>query len=348
MMIQEIILESIGIILVLAVILDVLITTLRLTGSGIFSVRLTNRLWYLTLRSRFISTNHRLLSLVGFGIVLFSIVLWLALLWLGWVLIFSVNEHAVVGASTNMSAGFWERVYFVGYNMTTLGLGDYRPDGTIWQIATVLTAANGFFFITLIAAYLLPLVSAVGAKRQFAIYASSLGNTPVEIVTGAWNGTDFGALSQHLDNLGPSLTSLAQQHLAYPVIHCFHDQSRTAASAPSIAALGETWLLLRYGVAPEQRPDAVTLRVLEGALFNFLETLNAAFIEPEKEAPPLPDLDTLRQHGIPMVDDATFEEACSTYEKQRRLLVAQVQRDGWSWGDVTGHDPDYALTKKRS
>jgi hypothetical protein len=337
----------VGASLVLVVVLDILLTTLRLNGSGIFSVRITNRLWFLVLHSRIITTNHRLLSLLGFSIVLFSMLLWLFLLWIGWILIFSAHESAVINAQTQLPADFWSRVYFVGYSLVTLGLGDYRPEGAVWKVATVLTSANGFFCITLIVTYLLPLISAVGAKRQFATYVTSLGKTPTDIVTGAWNGTDFGALSQHLDTLAPTLTSLTQQHLAYPIIHCFHDQDREAASAPSIASLAEAMLLLRYGVAPEQRPDAVTLNVLQGALSTFLATLDSAFIEPDPQAPSLPNLDILRQHGIPTVDDATFEEACHSLAWQRRLLLAQVKRDGWTWGDVTEREPDFALTNKR-
>jgi hypothetical protein len=347
MTLSEIALGSLGVALVLIVIFDVLTTTLRLNGSGILNVQITNRLWFLALQSRRITTDHRILSMLGFSIVLFTMVLWLILLWVGWVLIFSASDNAVIHSATNLPADMVGRIYFVGYCLVTLGLGDYHPIGEPWKIATVLASANGFFFITLIAAYLLPLIAAVGAKRQFATYATSLGSNPSDIVTGAWNGKDFGALPQHLDALSPMLTSLAQQHLAYPVIHCFHDQERRAASAPSIAALGEALLLLRYGVAPEQRPDAVTLRVMEGALSTFLETLNAAFIEPDTEVPPLPALETLRQYGIPTVDDASFEDACNTFEKQRRLLLAQVKRDGWSWGVVTGHQPDYSLTNKR-
>lgn len=347
MTLSEIALGSLGIVLVLAVIFDVLTTTLRLNGSGLFNVQITNRLWFLALQSRRIGTNHRILSMLGFSIVLFTMVLWLMLLWVGWVLIFSASDNAVINAQTGLPADMVGRIYFVGYCLVTLGLGDYHPIGESWRIATVLASANGFFFITLIAAYLLPLIAAVGAKRQFATYATSLGISPADIVTGAWNGKDFGALPQHLDALSPMLTSLAQQHLAYPVIHCFHDQERRAASAPSIAALGEALLLLRYGVAPEQRPDAVTLRVMEGAISTFLETLNAAFIEPDSDVPPLPALEALRQHHIPTVDDESFADACNTFEKQRRLLLAQVKRDGWSWGDITGHQPDYTLTNKR-
>jgi hypothetical protein len=343
----EIALGMLGVVLVLSVVFDVLTTTLRLSGSGIFSVRLTNRLWFLALQSRRITTNHRLLSLLGFSIVLFSIVLWLILLWVGWVLIFSASDNAIINAQTNFPADFWSRVYFVGYSLVTLGLGDHRPEGALWQMATVLASANGFFFITLIAAYLLPLIAAVGAKRQFATYATSLGTTPSDIVIGAWNGKDFGALPQHLDTLSPMLTELAQQHLTYPVIHCFHDQVREAASAPTIAALGEALLLLRHGVAPEQRPDAVTLRVMQGAISTFLKTLNTAFIEPDKDVPPLPNLEPLRQHGIPTVDDESFRDACAALEKQRRLLLSQVKRDGWSWGVVTEHEPDFTLTNKR-
>jgi hypothetical protein len=330
-----------GLALVLIVVIDVLITTLRLTGSGILSVPLANRLWYLLLRNRRLARSHQALSLFGFAIVLFSVLIWLGLLWLGWVLIFMSSETVVINSQTSLPADIWSRIYFVGYSLVTLGLGDYRPEGAVWKVATVLTAANGFFFITLIAAYLLPLISAVSAKRQFAAYITSLGHTPIEIVSSAWNGQSFGALDQHLDSLGPMFTSLAQQHLAYPVIHCMHDQSRPAASAPAIAALGEALLLLRYGVAPEQRPDAITLRVLEGALSNFLETLDSAFIEPASEPPPLPNLDALRQHGIPTVDTATFEHVGKELTRRRCLLFAQVKRDGWSWDDVVGHKSDH-------
>jgi hypothetical protein len=347
MSLQEIVFGVVGIILVLAVIADVLTTTLRLNGSGFLSVSITNRLWYLVLQSRLISSNHSLLSLLGFSIVLLSILLWLVLLWLGWVLFFFAYDGAVINTQTGFPADFWSRAYFVGYTLTTLGPGDYRPEGTVWKVATVLASANGFFFITLIAAYLLPLIAAVGAKRQFAAYVTSLGTTPEEMVVRAWTGSGFGSLSQHLDEFSPLLTSLAQQHLSYPVIHCFHDQDRTTASAPGIAALSEALLLLRYGVAPEQRPDAVTLRVLEGTLVNFLNTLDSAFIEPDPHVPPIPDLDVLRRHGIPTVDNQTFEQACDGLEKRRCLLLAQVKRDGWSWSDVTGDASDLTMTHKR-
>jgi hypothetical protein len=337
----EILVGLAGIALVLIVIIDVLITTLRLTGPGILSVPLANRLWYLLLRNRWLARNHYALSVFGFAIVLFSVLLWLGLLWLGWVLIFMSSETAVINAQTSLPADVWSRIYFVGYSLVTLGLGDYRPEGAVWKIATVLTAANGFFFITLIAAYLLPLISAVSAKRQFAAYITSLGHTPIEIVSSAWNGQNFGALDQHLDSLGPMFTSLAQQHLAYPIIHCMHDQSRPSASAPAIAALGETLLLLRYGVAAEHRPDAITLRVLEGALSNFLETLDAAFIEPDPQPPPLPNLEALRRHGIPTVDTADFQAIATELRKRRCLLLAQVKRDGWRWDNVVGQESDH-------
>jgi hypothetical protein len=119
----------IGVILVLTVVLDILLTTLRLNGSGIFSVRITNRLWFLVLYSRTITTNHRLLSLLGFSIVLFSMLLWLFLLWIGWVLIFSAHESAVISAQTQLPADFWSRVYFVGYSLVSAPAASSAPPG---------------------------------------------------------------------------------------------------------------------------------------------------------------------------------------------------------------------------
>lgn len=49
----------------------------------------------------------------------------------------------MVDVTTGQSAETWERLYFAGYVVTTLGNGELRPDGMVWQLATVVMAFSG-------------------------------------------------------------------------------------------------------------------------------------------------------------------------------------------------------------
>ena len=60
----------------------------------------------------------------------------------------------------------------------------------------------------------------------------SFGETPADILGNAWNGNTFEPLTIHLANLAPSLSRLAQQHMAYPILHYFHSAERSLALAP--------------------------------------------------------------------------------------------------------------------
>lgn len=130
------------------------------------------------------------------------------------------------------------------------------------------------------------------------------------------------------------LAYIRQNHLAYPVIHYFHNFQRQNAAEVSVVVLDEALTLLEYAVKSEHRPDAVALYTVRQSIEKFLETLNAAYIKPSKDVPPLPRLDELRASGIPTFSDEDFEEAVSNLNRRRRLLLALVRSDGWSWKEI--------------
>lgn len=213
--------------------------------------------------------------------------------------------------------------------------------GSFWQFATVVAAINGFFLVTLIITYLLPILSAVVQKRQFATYVTSLGISPEAMLRQHWNGQNFGILDQHMTTLTPTVLGIGQQHLAYPLLHYYHSPTRAAAVAPSLAALDELLTMLLCGVAVGQQPDQSALRSLRNAITLFLETLDSAFIVPTSHYPPPPDLSSLRKSGIRTVDDETYAAALEQLAQRRRLLFALVRHDGWQWDDVV--KPEQAL-----
>lgn len=323
-----------GLVIVAFTVTDVLITTLAVNrGGGPLTARVGGGLWQAILRRHRANPSHRLLSVAAVVIILVTIVLWALLVLIGWSLIFTASEAAVVNAQTGVPADFWSRVYFAGFSLITLGTGDYRPQGALWQLASVLAAANGFFLITLTITYLAPIVSAATQRREVASFIASLGRNPYELLHNAWNGKNFSSLTQPFLSLAPMLALYGQQHLAYPVLNYFHSRDRKTAATVSIAVLYEALVALE-GVPKECRPDALALKSLQLTLSDFLDTLSPAFIEAAHRAPPPPELERLAAQGIPTLSDEAFSEAVEGLEEQRRLLLDLIQNDGWFWQNV--------------
>lgn len=160
-------------------------------------------------------------SFVGTTILVTIIVMWTFLLWAGWSLFFLIDPGSVVLAETGKPAELLEVFYFTGYTLITLGNGEYRPEGAFWQLATLAAATTGFFVITLSITFLLSVLPAVVEKRQLSSYLASLGMSPKEILTAHWDKENCQRLTRHLSNVNDSLSRVAQQHLAYPVLHYF-------------------------------------------------------------------------------------------------------------------------------
>src|SRR5207237_8108833 len=124
-----------------------------------------------------------------------TVLVWGLLLWIGWTLVYTASPSALVSAETKAPADLAARVYFVGYTIFTMGLGDYQPVGPLYQIVTAVAAGSGFMLFGLALAYLVPVVSAATAKRQMAVCVWSLGKDPADIIVRAWNGADTTALA---------------------------------------------------------------------------------------------------------------------------------------------------------
>lgn len=330
---------GVGVVLIAVVMWDVLVTTLAVgRPAGPVTGRVTHALWKLALRGR----GHSMLAAFGVGLTLLILVLWLLGLWAGWSLVFNAGPAAVVDTAGGEPAGFWQRVYFAGYTLFTLGNGEFRPDGVAWQLATVAALVNGLALATLGITYLVPVTSAASQRRSLATLIAAMGDRPDDMVALLWTDEGFSGLHDRLALLEPRLSLLTQQHLAYPVLHYFHSPERSAAAAPMIARLDEAVTLVRSGVASEASPPDSLTSPAHSTLTRFLDTLRSAFIEPARAAPPAPSLARLRDAGVPTVDDETFRSRLDELSERRRLLLAFIRNDGWTWDDVWPAEGDAA------
>ena len=324
-----------GLLLVGLALYDALYTTLG-RGGGPVTRQLSRGAWRFTQSGLGQRVSGFFFSQLGLVVLLLAIAVWTVLLWAGWSLVFLAADGAVVGATSGEPAGVWSRVYFVGYTLVTLGLGDYQPAGSAWQMTTAMASLSGLVVLSLAISYVLPVLQAAVARRGTAAALWSLGATPDEIIRRMWD-LDRGcsALEQHLIGLTPVLTTLAQQHLAYPVLHHFRGSRRREALAPSLAALDEALSIAEHGLDGDcLSPGA--FHPARAAIDTLLDRLEDQSVEPADDPPPTPSLDGLRADGYPARTDEAFREALreEVCDRRRRLLLGLVEGEGWDWDDV--------------
>lgn len=309
---------------------DMFATTVAVSvGKGPVTTRVAGRVWRMFFAVHRRTRRHRLLAWGGPVTLLAVMFVWLVLLVFGWALVFASSGAASTSAGTE-AAVFVDHVFFAASLVLGRGSAPYELTGQSWALAQRITGLSGVVLLSLSIAYVLPVVNAVVDKRKVASYISTLGHTPEQVLGRAWNGTDFGILRLHLVPLAAMVTEVAEKHMAYPVAHYFHSVERHTAFGPSVAVLDDTLTILEC-CEDTDRMEPSTVVPLRAAVTEFLDTLQAAFITASDEVGPAPDIGSLRDQGLPLLDDETCAEGFDRVARRRRLLRALLEHDGWSW-----------------
>jgi len=330
----EPVLIVVGALVVAAVFLDAFATTLVVaTGAGPFTRRLLGLVWRGLLRLHRTDSGTSWLSSVGTVLLVTTVLVWVAGLWVGWTLIFLGAGDAIINSTTRTPAGIAEVVYFTGYTVFTIGLGDYVATTSVWRVLISVAGFSGLFLVTLAITYLVSVVSAVVARRALAIQVHALGTTADAIVVNGWAGDRFAsAFVQQLSSLTSPLARTAEQHLAYPALHYFHTPSTFTSAPLAVASLDDALLLLSEAVETEARPEQVAVRPLREVVERYLATAVTITTAPDRpDPPPPPHTKSLVDAGVPVVDADTFRAGVDRQRERRRNLARLVHSDGWSW-----------------
>lgn len=313
-----------GICIVVVSLIDFAWTTLWVDGgAGPLTDRLSTSIW-IALR-KVSDDNAKILSISGPLILAMTLLMWIALLWLGWTLVFSGSETSLIDTADKGFVTWAERFYFAGYLIFTLGNGDFAPNGSVWQIATVLATGSGMLFITLGVTYLLSVLGAVTAKRSFAESVTSLGGSSAKIVENAWNGKNFKDIDLLLNTFSTELSTITAQHNAYPVLHYYYAEKTSESVPVAVVLLDEALSILRFAVRVGNSPNRLLLREARGTIESYLEALNSASFAPAAEDPPAIKLDGLRSKGLPVVPQLDFDAAMETLKERRQKLMGLIK-----------------------
>ncbi|WP_088006331.1 ion channel [Indiicoccus explosivorum] len=327
---MEILFLVFGIGLLILVTVDILWTSIWVDGGGgPVSSRLSSAA-YKTVR--FFSRDKSLaLSITGPLILMITLMTWIALTWGGWLFIFAGGEETFLDTRDDLPVSWTERIYFTGYLIFTLGIGDYVPKDGIWQVISAVAAGNGFLFITLGASYVLSVLGAVTTQRSFASSITGLGMTGSEIVKKAWDGKDFGNIDLILNATSAQLSTLTAQHNAYPILHYYHPRDVKQSAPYAVAALDEALMILKFGVPERNQPNMLLLEAARSTIQEYLVTLTSAFVSSSREEPPRADLDFLRDAGLPTMDDHEFNKQLDKWTEHRKRLYGIVKSDARDW-----------------
>jgi hypothetical protein len=110
-----------GILLLLLTMYDFFFTTLS-GGGAAFITRFITFLSHKLLQLGVRFFGRVVYRMSGMAVNLSVLLVWVLLIWIGLFLIFSSNPDAIVN-NDNRAAGNWERLYFTGYTLSTLGMG---------------------------------------------------------------------------------------------------------------------------------------------------------------------------------------------------------------------------------
>lgn len=333
-MIGNTLIGMIGTLLILLVAYDAIRTTLSVSSpGGPLTNRLVSGIWFMLLGIHRRRKSHAMLSSAGPWMTMALLITWFLVAWLGWFLLFCSSPQAVVLSSSKATASLVERAYYTGYTITTLGFGDYVPGNDSWRLQPVLAAANGFFLFTLSITYIFNIITNVIKKRQTSLTISALGENPQQILASTNGGGRFETLISQLQPLQQSISTLGQQHLAYPILHYYHGEPSSKALSLAIVRLYQAIALACFSSTKLDTTSREQLLITRKAIEQFLDTLDSTFIRPSQHIPDIPALDGYAE--LPGIEKSNTEIqdylASLPYQK---ILAAYVHKDGWQWQDV--------------
>lgn len=330
-----------GLLVYLFTAMDIVKTTFSSNGAGKITDAVSKGMWTLFFTLADKNGKSKLLPYAGPAILVAIVLTWVVGLWSGFFLILLSDPGSVVKSSDQTVASSLEKLYYAGFTLSTLGVGDYVASSSVWRIATSVGAFSGLVFITASITYFVPVLSAVGLQSKLSLYISGMGKTPQQILAKGWKGRSFSSFFDTTLDLCQMLMQHTLNHHSYPVIHYFHNSQPKLAIVRAIVLLDESHNVLRHGLSEEEDLDELKLDMLQTALDSYLDMVKGSYLRsptPEETAP-VPDLGNLKAKGISLKNSNELIEAfAQELHERRKLLTALLEMDGWTWQDVYSQD----------
>ncbi|MCJ0975992.1 potassium channel family protein [Pseudomonas sp. PS1] len=321
---------------------EIIKTVFSTRGGGAITTKLTKAIWALFFFTSREKGDARLLEYAGPSILIVVLICWIVGVWLGLFLMLMADQSSIVSSTTQIATTPLEKLYYAGFTLSTLGVGDYKATNDFWRISTSIASFTGLVFITSAITYFVQVLSAVSLQSKLSLYVNAMGKTPQEIIANGHNGSDFEQLAPQFLTISEMLFEHSINHQSFPVIHYFHASDPGQTVIPAIVRIGEASGILVHGSVKSNNLQ-LPLKMLRTSLDTYVGMVKGGLgDEPAKaEKPPTPNLSMLRERGIALEQDGTTYFEQPQLAQRRRLFSTLLHRDGWSWRQVYGEETDF-------
>lgn len=266
-----------GIVIVVIVIVDVVLTTLHPARSGPFSAATRRSVWRVLSRVARLPRPRFLVGLAGPISVAANMLAWIGGLWVGFALVYLpyVDALAYAPAISFGDRDIVEALYLSSVALTTVGFGDVVAHTDGLRLATTLESASGIGVITAAISYVLSLYPMLNRTRVAAETATQLGlRSPV----GASAAVASAQGLQHALALHREVVAAHHAVRRYPALFYFVTDDERESVVALTEAAATVSVVLRWGVDPRRIRHADEVgRALEAALRTLIDDYEKAF-----------------------------------------------------------------------
>ncbi len=317
----ESIMLLLGATVLLIALYDFFFTTLSGSGTG-FVTEYTSIVSDKIIRSSSKLLGRKTYNYRGVLVNLLVLSFWIVLVWIGLFLIYSSDPEAITNSDGRV-ANIWERLYFTGYTISTLGMGNFKPTSAIFELLTSIFSIFGFIFFTTSMTYFISVSSALVNKRTITKTIISLGDTPQRISQQLLNFSSSHFLQQ-LVSLQTMIDRHAVNHHAYPVVHFYSHSKKEDSFSINISRLDEALSLLNSSNDQKYQED---LKAIRKSIWNFLSNLDNNFSSSMPKAKNEGDFSELPYE--------ISSDEIENIQSRRRILERLLNSEGYSIEEIT-------------
>ncbi|MGK7393817.1 MAG: ion channel [Candidatus Cyclobacteriaceae bacterium M3_2C_046] len=315
-----------GLLVLLVVSFDFFYTTLSGSGASFltYAISALAHKWQMLLFRFF---GRRIFKLSGMFINLSLLISWVILIWLGLFLIFSSNPEAIINSQGKMASSI-ERLYFTGYVLSTLGVGNLFPSTPFFQVVTSVFSFFGFIFFTLALTYLISVFSAIMHKRSLSLFLNKLGDSPSEAAN-LLTSQEPAFTYQQILALQNMIEVHSAHHQAYPVLHYYINSDKPNSLSINLTILDEAISIILTN--DKEKTLQKELMPLRKSISQFLKHLQSKYhilSDPDRVA----KIDWKKLELPSGSLELDLDEG--DLHKRRRILDSLLATEGYSWKHV--------------
>lgn len=346
--------QTLGISIIVVAFVDVYLTVLYpRTGKSVLSLRLSKLLWRIFRWVSRVTNSKSMLTYCGPTSLVVIALLWICLFTLGFaLLLWHALGDGIQASSGETPTDFATALYYSGFTLTTLGVGDLVPKTNWWRLVTIIEAAVGFSVFTATLTYLLSVYNSLTRRNVFALslcHRSGCKANAADLLSGFQGLGKFELATQDISSIARDLLFMLESHHAYPVLHYFrfkaphYSLARIALVSLDLAALIKTAL---HTSAYQSLFGSAAVKELDNGGLNLLYQLSDSFLSSEQEVDLTTKaewrrwyfeaIDILREHGIETVPDRETGADNYVIERDRwnKKVSAFAKYMDFSWEEV--------------